>query len=187
MRDHAADFEVLAELGAEQVNTVSFDPDMSRSVDQFAVVAESAAAAGMKATLEFVPNLTVSDLPTALAAVGQVGRPDFRLLIDTMHFFRSGSEPQDIAALDPGIIGYVQLSDVPVVPGIPDYMEEACFERMVPGTGQLPLLELLRVLPREPVIGLEVPLRSQADAGIGPHARLGPCVEAARGLLAELD
>ena len=122
-----------------------------------------------------------------LDAVRAVGRPDFRLLIDTMHLVRSGSGPADLAALDPDLIGYVQLSDVPLVPTIPDYMEEACFERMVPGTGELPLLEHTRALPRHVVMGLEVPLRSQADAGVGPHERLGRCVDAARELLAELD
>jgi sugar phosphate isomerase/epimerase len=187
MRDRVAEFEIMAELGAQQVNTVSFDPDLNRSVDQFGVVAELAAAHGMRATLEFAPTLTVADLSTALAAVRQVGRPDFRLLIDTMHLIRSGSGPRDVAVLDPDLIGYIQLADVPLVPKIPDYMEEACFERMVPGTGELPLLDLLAALPRHPVIGLEVPQRSQADTGVGPHARLGRCVEAARSLLAKLD
>jgi sugar phosphate isomerase/epimerase len=187
MRDRAAEFEIMGELGAQQVNTVSFDPDPNRSVEQFGVVAELAAANGMTATLEFAPALAVADLPTALAVVRQVGRPDFRLLIDTMHLIRSGSGPQDVAALDPDLIGYIQLADVPLVPIIPDYMEEACFERMVPGTGELPLLDVLAALPRHLVIGLEVPQRSEADAGVGPHTRLGRCVEAARSLLAKLD
>jgi sugar phosphate isomerase/epimerase len=187
MRDRAAEFEIMAELGAQQVNTVSFDPDLNRSVDQFGVVAELAAANGMTATLEFAPTLTIADLPSALAAVQQVDRPDFRLLIDTMHLIRSGSGPQDVAAVDPDRIGYIQLADVPLVPTIPDYMEEACFERMVPGTGELPLLDLLAALPRHLVIGLEVPRRSEADAGVDPHVRLGRCVEAARTLLAKLD
>jgi sugar phosphate isomerase/epimerase len=187
MRDRAAEFEIMAELGAEQVNTVSFDPDLNRSIDQFGVVAELAAANGMRSTLEFAPTLAVADLPTALAAVRQVDRPDFRLLIDTMHLIRSGSGPQDIAVLDPDLIGYIQLADVPLQPIIPNYMEEACFERMVPGTGELPLLDLLAALPRHLVIGLEVPQRSEADAGVAPHARLGRCVEAARSLLAKID
>jgi hypothetical protein len=134
-----------------------------------------------------VRRLAAVDLPTALDAVRAVGRPDFRLLIDTMHLVRSGSGPAELAALDPDLIGYVQLSDVPLVATIPDYMEEACFERMVPGTGELPLLEILAAPPRHVVIGIEVPLRSQADAGVGPHERLGRCVDAARGLLAQLD
>lgn len=58
---------------------------------------------------------------------------------------------------------------------------------MVPGTGELPLLNILAALPRDLVIGLEVPLRSEAEAGVGPHARLGRCVEAVRSLLAQLN
>ena len=187
MRELAGDVAVMAELGAQRVNTVTFDPDLSRSVDQFGVLAEMAAESGMETTLEFSTGLAIADLPTALGAVRAVGRPDFRLLIDTMHLVRSGSSPADVAALDPDLIGYVQLSDAPLVPTIPDYMEEACFERMVPGTGELPLLELLDALPRHVVIGLEVPLRSQADAGVGPHDRLRRCVDATRELLAQLD
>jgi hypothetical protein len=53
-------------------------------------------------------------------------------------------------------------------------------------TGELPLLDLLDAVPRDLVIGLEVPIRSQAQAGLGPHERLSQCVAAARGLLAQL-
>lgn len=187
MRDLAGDVAVVAELGAQRVNTVTFDPDFNRSVDQFGVLAEMAAESGLETTLEFSPGLAIADLPTALDAVRAVGRPDFRLLIDTMHLVRSGSGPAEVAAVDPDLIGYIQLSDFPLVPSIPDYMEEACFERMVPGIGEAPLLEILDALPRDPVIGLEVPLRSQANAGVGPHERLTRCVDATRKLLAQLD
>jgi hypothetical protein len=44
-----------------------------------------------------------------------------------MHLVRSGSGPADLAALDADPFGYVQLSDVPLVPTIPDHIEEACF------------------------------------------------------------
>jgi hypothetical protein len=110
----------------------------------------------------------------------------FRLLIDTMHLVRSGSGPADVAALDPDLIGYRQRRATRARCRA-GYMEEACFERMVPGTGEASLLEILDALPRHLVIGLEVPLRSQADAGIGPQERLGRCVVAARELLAQLD
>lgn len=186
IRDRADDLDLMAELGVRRVNTVSLDPDLDRSVDQFGTLAEMAASRGMETTVEPSPGLTVPDLPAALDAIRQVGRPDFRILIDTMHLIRSGSGPDDIAVLDPGTVGYIQLSDAPLAPAIPHYSEEAMFERMVPGAGELPLLEILSALPRDLVIGLEVPLRSQAQAGVGPHERLGRCVDAARGLLARL-
>jgi hypothetical protein len=66
-------------------------------------------------------------------------------------------------------------------------MEEAMFERMVPGEGELPLRELLSALPKDIVIELEVPRRSLALAGVSPADRLRPCVEAARRLLADVQ
>lgn len=187
IRDRSGDLEIMAELGIRLVNTVSIDPDVNRSIEQFGLLAEMAAALGMETTMEPSPSLTFPTLPAALDAIRQVGRPDFRLLVDVMHVIRSGSKPADIAALDPGIVGHIQLSDAPLVPAIPDYAQEAMFERMVPGTGELPLLEVLTALPDDVVIGLEVPLRSQAQAGVGPHERLGPCVQATRELLARSD
>ncbi|CAN7588730.1 TIM barrel protein [Phenylobacterium sp. LjRoot225] len=187
VRDYAADLDLFCELGIRRINTVSMDPDLTRSFDQFAVLAEMAAARGVETTTELSPGLTVPDLPTALAAVRHVGRPDFKLLIDTMHLVRSGSGPADIAALDPDLIGYVQICDAPLKPRFATYFEEAMYERMAPGTGELGLLELLAVLPRDRVFALEVPLRSEAEAGVGPHERLGKCVEATRNLFAQLD
>lgn len=187
IRDKFDDLKIMAELGARRVNTVSLDPDVNRTVDQFGLLAETAASFGMETTVEFGPGMAVPDLVTALDVIRQVGRPDFRLLIDTMHLVRSGSSPDDFAVIDPDLVGYIQLSDTPLVPVIPDYSQEAMFERMVPGTGELPLLDILAALPRDVVIGLEVPIRSAADAGVGPHERLGRCVDAARDLLAQLD
>jgi hypothetical protein len=54
-----------------------------------------------------LPGSLFGDLPTALDAVRAVGRPDFRLLIDTMRLVRSGSGADDIAALSPDVIGYM--------------------------------------------------------------------------------
>jgi len=186
-RDRAAEFDAFAELGAKRINTVSLDPDLGRTFDQFAITVQMAAERGMEATTEFAPGLTVADLQTALQAIRHVGRPDFRVLVDTMHLVRSGSGPADLAALDPKLIGYVQLCDAPLVSRFSTYMEEAMTERRVPGQGELPLLEILRAVPRDLVVSLEVPLLSQAKAGIGPLDRLRPAVAAARDLLARLD
>jgi sugar phosphate isomerase/epimerase len=183
VRDAAADMDIMQELGAERLNTLSMDPDLGRTLDQFAVLAEMAGSRGLETTVELCPFLTINNLDVALAAIRHVGRPDFRLLLDVMHLGRSGTSVADIKALDPTLIGYVQLSDAPLKPINPNYMDEATFQRMVPGEGEMPLREYLAALPPGLVIGLEVPLRAQAEAGMGPAERLGQCVEAARGLL----
>lgn len=180
------DLDVLAELGVPRINVVSLDPDVARSFDQFAALTDLAAELGIQTLVEPVPGLTVGDLPTALAAVEHVARPDFRLLIDTMHVVRSGSSAADLAAIDPTRIGYAQLNDTTLRPRTENYMEEAMFERMVPGEGELPLRGILSVLPSDIVIELEVPRRQLALAGVSPIDRLRPCVEAARRLLSEI-
>ncbi len=186
-QSYAADLDVMSELGIARINSVSFETDRNRSFDQLGVLAEMAEAHGIETMLEFVPTFGIADLPTALAAVRHVDRRNFKILIDTMHVGRSGARAADIAALDPDAIGYVQLCDAPLAPKIPDYLEEAMYERMVPGEGELPLRDILAALPRDRVIGLEVPQRSLAEAGIGPRERMARCVEAARTLLGQLD
>jgi sugar phosphate isomerase/epimerase len=179
------DLDVLAELGVPRINVVSLDPDLSRTFDRFAALTELAAQRGIQTVVEPVPGLTVGDLPTALAAREYVGRSDFRLLIDTMHLVRSGSSAADLAAVDPEYIGYAQLNDTTLQPRLENYMEEAMFERMVPGEGELPLTDILSVLPPDIVLEIEVPRRSLALAGVSPIDRMRPCVEAARRLLSE--
>ncbi|MGO9510343.1 MAG: sugar phosphate isomerase/epimerase family protein [Mycobacterium sp.] len=183
----AGDLDVLAELGVPRINVVSLDPDLRRTFDQFGALTELAAQRNIETNVEPVPGLTIGDLPTALAAREYVGRNDFRLLIDPMHVVRSGSTAADIAAVDPAHIGYAQLNDTTVAPRTDNYMEEAMYERMVPGEGELPLHDILSALPNGIVIEIEVPRRSLALAGVSPIDRLRPCVEAARRLLAEVS
>jgi sugar phosphate isomerase/epimerase len=184
MRDYAADMDIMRGLGVERLNTVSMDPDMGRTLDQLAVFAEMARARGMSSSVELCPANTIKNLDGAVAAVRHVGRKDFQLLLDTMHLGRSGARGADIAALDPALIGYVQLCDAPLKPTNPNYMDEAMFERMIPGEGEMPLREYLGAMPPGLVISLEVPLRSQAEAGISIKERLQKCVAAARALIA---
>jgi sugar phosphate isomerase/epimerase len=180
----AADMEIMAELGIPIVNAVCLDEDFSRGLDQLGQFADLAAANSMTATIEFCPGFgAVRDLPTALRAVDHVGG-NLRLLLDPMHLIRSGGCIADIAAIDPALISYAQLCDVPIEPPHDDYLEEAMNERVAPGEGELPLTEFVAALPQGVTVSLEVPQKRLAEAGAGPRARLTPVVAAARDLLA---
>jgi sugar phosphate isomerase/epimerase len=186
VRTRAPELDIMAELGVTRINTVSLDPDLSRTFDTFAAMAEMAAERGMETTTEFAPGLTVADLPTALRAVAHVARPDFRLLIDTMHFSRTGSTPADLATIDTDLIAYVQLCDAPLAMDPATYMQESMTERLPPGAGELPLREILALVPRDRVVALEIPQLSLAKAGLDARARLAPVVAAAQAMLAAL-
>ena len=183
MRSFDSDLDLMAELGVPRINVVSLDPEFDRTVAQVAALAELAAQRRIETVIEPVPGLPIGDLPTALTVLQHISRSDVRLLVDTMHLVRSGAGADDLLTIAPGQIGYAQLCDTTLAPQTDNYAEEAMFERMVPGEGELPLPEILAVLPDDIVIGLEIPRRSLALSGVGPAERLSPCVEAAQGLL----
>jgi sugar phosphate isomerase/epimerase len=183
-----ADLALFAHLGATCANLVSVEPDEGRAFDQCARFAEMAAAHGMSATIEFLPGLPIMcDLPSAIRAIDHVGLPGFGVLIDAMHLFRSGGTVADVAQLDPATIGYVQLCDVPSKSLFAQYADEARFERLAPGEGDLPLEALIDVLPRTLILGLEVPMRGAAEAGVELVERVGPAIAATERLAAAAE
>lgn len=182
VRDQQHGLDIACDLGTRAICVVSMDKDEARTHDQYATLAELAAARGLVTTTEACAGV-YRTLAKSMRAIEAVARPDFVLLIDTMHFFRSGSTVADLAALDPAVVGHIQLCDVPMPAEIGDYMEEALYERRAPGDGHLPLAEFLaHVAPQVP-LGLEVPIRSEALAGVPPHERLGRIVRQAKALL----
>jgi len=187
IRDAGPDLDLMCELGATQVNIVCIESDRGRALDQCAAFAELAGARNLDATLEFMPGMMIGDLESTMTFIRQVGKPNFRVLIDAMHFFRSGSELAQLAVLDPDRMGYIQLCDVPLISGHASYADEARFDRLAPGEGELPLLDWLLALPSDRIVGLEVPMRARAQAGIGPAQRLSGCIEAACALMQRAD
>jgi sugar phosphate isomerase/epimerase len=183
IRDAEADLDVMQEIGAPQVNILALDSNWPWVIAELAWFTEMAAKRGMKTTLELLPGVGIGTLERAVAALAEIGNPALRLLLDSMHLYRSGASTAAIAALDPAMIGHVQLCDVPRISAM-NYGAEATHHRLPPGKGDLPLGEFVAALPREIPIGLEVPMLAAAEAGIGPYERLAPCVAAARALFA---
>ena len=177
------DVDIMAELGVRGLGAVCMEPDNARAIAELALLSEMAATRGMLVTIEFGPGLAIANCRQALEALRAVDMPNFKLLIDSMHFFRSGGTLEEIAALDPPLIGYAQLCDVPLTSALPNYMEEAMNARLAPGSGKLPLAEFVALLPRDIPIGLEVPNIALASAMADPAERLQPAVTAARDLL----
>jgi hypothetical protein len=91
-----------------------------------------------------------------------------------LHFFRSNSSIEELAASPPEWFRFVQLCDAPAdaAPTVEDVIHTARSARSLPGYGRLPLRELLERLPAGPY-SLEVPndvLRH--ELGTTEYARL---------------
>jgi len=182
VRDLAADMDIAAELGAQQLGSVGMDRDIPRAHDQLAVLTQMASERGLQVVLDYAPHQAINDLASALAALRHTGSPDALLSLDAMHVFRSGGSAAEIAALDPALIGYAQVCDAPRAAPHSDYGREAMFERLIPGEGDAPLVAFVAALPAETPIGVEVPnLAAVRAEGLAPF--LGRAVAASRALL----
>lgn len=178
--DMAADLDLMAEMGALAIGTAGMEPDHHRAFDEFALLAELATDRGLALHLEFVPGLSISELGSALAIVERVGRRDFRVMVDAMHFFRSGGTIEQLAGIDPNRIGYAQLCDAPLVGAHPEYMTEAMTARCLPGEGEMPLAAFVHALPQDIPIGLEIPNLVATHEPGWQRQRLRKAVAAAR-------
>lgn len=184
--ERTAHFDMVAELGAQRVCAVSMEDDPGRALDQMAILAELADERGMGFVFEFAPPHTFGTLDAAYAAVKELGRVNASLLIDTMHLVRTGSTATDLARIPRAAIGYIQVSDAPLLGNGPNYYEEASFERLLPGDGEIPLEDILDALPSNLPVGLEIPMQSAFLAAEDPRVPLGRIVEAGKRLLARL-
>lgn len=178
----AAEMDLLADLGALRINAADMGVERGRAFDQFAKLCDMAQDRGMEFSIEFCPIFTIRSLAEALEVVHHIGDGRATVLIDAMHFFRSGGTVRQIAELDPALIGHVQLSDA-TRKGTGDYMQEAMSGRLIPGQGELPLREFVDALPRGQTLGLEVPLPAEAQAGRTAMDYVGEIVTQTRELL----
>ena len=181
----ASDMDLVRELGGSRIACVSMDKDMARTVAGFSELCAMAAERDLLVSAEVGSLGPYGKIDAAVAMAGAIGMANFSLMLDAMHYFRLGNTVAQLEAMDPGLIGYVQLCDVPLKQRFETYMEEAMYERMTPGDGELPLAEFVRAVPPDVVISLELPLRSLADEHVGARERLAPAIAAARALLVE--
>jgi sugar phosphate isomerase/epimerase len=180
LRDRAGALDIAAELGVQRVNAVSMESDLFRTYDQLALLADMVIERGMWFMVEFAPPNAIDTLAGALTAADHVGPDRCQIMLDAMHFFRSGATIDDIAKLDPSRIGYAQLCDAPRVSSAASYMQEAMFARRVPGEGELPLREWIAALPQDIIVGVEVPIIADLQAGVPIAEHAARAVAAAR-------
>ena len=92
----------------------------------------------------------------------------------------------ELSALDPALLGAVQLCDGPaeMAPDL-QLFHEGFLQRMIPGEGDFALADFVRALPPARLIGVEVPLQDLADLGVPVEERARRAVAGARCILGE--
>jgi sugar phosphate isomerase/epimerase len=168
----AATLDTIAQLGGRSISVVGWDPEWERLRTNFALLCEAAAAASVAVHLEFMAYSTVKTLADAQRLISEAGAGNARVIIDTLHLDRSGGTPDDVARLAPETIASFQLSDARRAHPRPEQLRvESRQSRLYPGDGELPLRELIAVLPRTVAVELETPIAAEAHLPIDERAR----------------
>src|SRR5215831_16783874 len=178
--------EVSARLGARHVLVMSAEPDEARTIERFCDLCDRAAPYGLHVCLEFAIYTGVRTLAHAAHVVARAKRPNASVLIDALHFSRSGGLPAHVAEVDAALFRYAQLCDAgpdrPRPDDTPALIREARTGRLLPGEGVLPLAELVAALPPDLPLAIEAPCRATADLPALERAK-----RAYRALMALLD
>jgi sugar phosphate isomerase/epimerase len=167
--------EVSARLGAKYVLVMSAEPDEVRTLERFGELCDRASAYGLRVGLEFAIYTGVRTLAHAAEMVARSKRSNASVLIDTLHFSRSGGVPAHVAQVDPSLLPYVQICDagpdMPAPTDTPALIREARTGRLLPGEGVLPLKDLVAALPGGVPLAIEAPCRATAGLPALERAR----------------
>lgn len=158
--DHFAAFlETAGRLKARAILVAGDDPDEARPTESFAAFCHAAAPYDLTADIEFMPWTAVKNARAALRIVTNAGEPNGRVLVDALHAARSATTLDDIVGLPRELLSYAQLCDAPA--GIPASNDElihtARCARLLPGDGGIDLAGVVRALPDDLPLSLEIP------------------------------
>jgi len=159
--------EVSARLGAKNVLVMSAEPDEARTIERLGELCDRAAQYGLHVCLEFAIYTGVRTLAHAASLLAKAKRSNASILIDALHFSRSGGVPAHVQQVDPALLRYAQICDAsahkPGPTDTPALIREARTGRLLPGEGVLPLAELIAALPAGAPLAIEAPCRATAD------------------------
>ena len=165
VRDYDRDLNAAAELGIREILTNIWASDPVFYREALEQLCEMAAVYGQNINLEFVTWSSVPKLWDAAALLKQISADNKGIVLDTLHFYRSGDILSDLEGAPQNWFRYVHLCDCPKE--IPDDRQElirtGLEERLIPGEGAVDIPGILRRLP--PVVrGLEVPHSARLNA-----------------------
>lgn len=147
--------DAAALLGAHYVLVVSDLSDESATEDAVREVVARASSSGVTVGVEYMAWTTPSDPAGAVRLAAATGAA---IVVDALHHVRVGAGPDELTdVVASGHLGWVQICDAPLAPPTSgDLLDEARHHRRLPGDGELPLAELLAVLPADVTLSVEV-------------------------------
>lgn len=183
--DYRAAFEKGAELGATDVLSSDWSKDENFAVEAFGKVCEQAAEFGLTVNLEYPASSTIHNLAGVAALQEKVKAPNLKLFLDMLYVFWAQDTPEAIRAIAPERFGLIHLCDCPKDYYLVDRTETMRARREYPGLGAIPLVPILKALPRHSC-SIELPNTGYIEK-YGALGHVKRCLENAKKVLAEVD
>jgi sugar phosphate isomerase/epimerase len=177
--DYRAALETGARLGAREALIAGNDSVEARLIDNFAAFCDLARPYGIGANLEPMPWTDCKTFAQGMRIVTVAARDNGGVLIDSIHFDRGGSDVGEIAKVPRARLRYMQLCDAPAErpTDVKGLLHQARAERLMPGDGGLDLKGMLRGVPDDLPLSLEIPMTTLSKSV--------PAVERTRQMLAK--
>ena len=146
------------------IRRVQFPP--SHSTSKVGAITDLSARYGLRAVLEFFPWTVVPDLGAAVQVVEAAGRTETGILIDMLHFDRSGSKVEQLDRVPGTRLPFVHVCDAPVQDAYTteELLHAGRAERLPPGEGSIDIRGILRHMPQGIPVALEVPMTAMSAA-----------------------
>jgi len=189
VRDFVPYMEAGARLGARNLLAGANDPDQNRFIDHWLELCDLAAIHHLRAHLEFMPfpgMTTINSYAAAINLMKAAPHPNAAMMIDALHFDRSGSRISEIVPEHHAYMTCMQLCDAPAGrPSLDEMQRQARADRLPPGRGGLDLVGLLKALPPTLPISVEAPVAATQKQPAVERAKL--VYDATREVLARLQ
>lgn len=178
---------IAAELGAANLLCVSSDPDMAATTAKFQALVDAAKGTGVRVNLEFGIFTEVKTIHMARAVLEAVEGEAKALLVDTLHWARSGGTAEDLKAIPREWLSYCQPCDAPAEgPDVTNFdaiIDDAINRRMPLGQGGLPLAAMVDALPAHLPMAIEERSAALRDAFPDLTERARECARTSRAWL----
>jgi sugar phosphate isomerase/epimerase len=167
--DYARVFEACCQIGASTILITCFIEDHGRAEGAIAELSALADGFGLRLGLEFLKTSAVRSLDAAEALRRGVGAANVGHIVDALHLHRCGHRAGDLARLPAGTLYGIQLCDAGLFDP-PRGSHAEVRDRLYPGEGELPLLDLLDCAGPASWIEIEAPNAAHAALPVDERA-----------------
>ena len=160
------------QIGASIVQATVWDDEQDRVVERLIALADYAKSLDLGITLEYMPYSQCQGFNEAYHLVEASERSNVHILLDTLHFSRSGGVLADLDRKEADAYSFIQLCDARgVAPAPEDLRYESVYDRLPLGEGALELGAILGRVPTDLPVSLEIPCQRLKDLPLVEQAR----------------